>query len=182
MNLFLKSIMGGVMIAIASVIYLSTGGVIGAILFSIGLLVILNMGFKLFTGTIGYIDLGSPKSINENCLILFGNIIGACGILLFPQDSAVSIVVAKLSIPLFLVLIKGIICGIFIYSAVSCFKKEKDYMVPVCVAGFILFGAEHCIADLCYILAAGMFSYDILIFLIVVTLGNAIGAILIDKL
>ena len=43
------------MIAIASYIYLSVGGIVGAIMFSIGLLTILNMQFKLFTGSVGYI-------------------------------------------------------------------------------------------------------------------------------
>lgn len=69
-----------------------------------------------------------------------------------------------------------------IYSAVACFKKNKDYMVPVCVTGFILFGGEHCIADLCYALAASTFSIDILLFLIVVTIGNSIGAIIVDRI
>jgi formate/nitrite transporter FocA (FNT family) len=55
-------------------------------------------------------------------------------------------------------------------------------MVPVCVTGFILFGGEHCIADLCYALAAGVFSIDIVLFLIVVTIGNAIGAIIVDRI
>lgn len=40
---FVKSILGGLMIAIASYIYLSVGGIVGAIMFSIGLLTILNM-------------------------------------------------------------------------------------------------------------------------------------------
>ena len=54
--LFIKSILGGAMIAIATKIFLMVGGgVLGALLFSIGLLVILNMEFKLFTGTVGYI-------------------------------------------------------------------------------------------------------------------------------
>lgn len=167
------------MIAIASYIYLSVGGVAGAILFSIGLLTILNMGFKLFTGSVGYIK--SKDDIKDNTIILVGNIIGACGILAFPHATALSLVASKLVIPLYLVFLKGIICGIFIYSAVACFKKNKDYMVPVCVTGFILFGGEHCIADLCYALAASTFSIDILLFLIVVTIGNSVGAIIIDR-
>jgi hypothetical protein len=40
---FVNSILGGLMIAIASYIYLSVGGIVGAIMFSIGLLTILNM-------------------------------------------------------------------------------------------------------------------------------------------
>lgn len=62
------------MIAIASYIYLSVGGIVGAIMFSIGLLTILNMGFKLFTGSVGYIK--SKDDIRDNIIILIGNIIG----------------------------------------------------------------------------------------------------------
>ena len=168
------------MIAIASYIYLSVGGIVGAIMFSIGLLTILNMGFKLFTGSVGYIK--SKDDIRDNIIILTGNIIGACGILAFPHAAALSLVASKLTIPLYLVFLKGVVCGIFIYSAVACFKRNKDYMVPVCVTGFILFGGEHCIADLCYALAASTFSIDILLFLIVVTIGNSIGAIIVDRI
>lgn len=168
------------MIAIASYIYLSVGGIVGAIMFSIGLLTILNMQFKLFTGSVGYIK--SKNDIKDNFIILIGNIIGACGILAFPHAAALSLVSAKIAIPLYLVFLKGMVCGIFIYSAVACFKKNKDYMVPACVTGFILFGGEHCIADLCYALAASTFSIDILLFLIVVTIGNSIGAIIVDRI
>lgn len=175
-----ESILGGLSIGIASYIYLQTGGLIGAALFSIGLLLILNMGFKLFTGTVGYIK--SKEDIKNNCIILIGNIIGACGILVFPTGTAAPIMAAKLATPLIISLIEGIICGIFIYSAVACFRKHKDYMVPVCVIGFIMFGAEHCIADLCYALAARTLSFDVIVFLIVVAIGNAIGALMIDRL
>jgi nitrite transporter NirC len=174
-----KSIFGGLSIAIASYIYLQVGGILGAFLFSIGLLLILNMGFKLFTGTVGYIK--SKEDFKDNMIILLGNIIGACGSLAFPIASASSLITTKLSTPLLIVLLKGIVCGIFIYSAVACFRKNKDYMVPVCVVGFITFGAEHCIADLCYALYARFFSLDIVIFLLVVTLGNAIGALIVDR-
>lgn len=120
--------------------------------------------------------------IKDNIIILFGNIIGACGMLFFPNPVAATLMVAKLESTALLVFLRGIVCGIFIYSAVYSFKKEKDYMVPVCVIGFIMFGAEHCIADFCYTLAAGIFSFDVLLFLFIVALGNSIGAIIVDKI
>ena len=71
MKLFEKSILGGLSIAIASCIYLQFNGIVGAFLFSIGLFLILNMGFKLFTGTVGYIK--SKEDIRDNLIILIGN-------------------------------------------------------------------------------------------------------------
>ena len=88
----------------------------------------------------------------------------------------------KLGTPLYLAFIKGVVCGIVIYSAVASFRKGKDYMVPVCVVGFILCGAEHCIADLCYLIAAQTFSLSALVFLFTVAIGNIVGAVMIDRL
>ena len=180
MKLLEKSLLGGFSIAIASCIYLQFGGIVGAFLFSIGLYLILNMEFKLFTGTVGYIK--SKEDVLDNLIILIGNIIGACGSLVFPIGAAAPIVADKLATPLVIVFIEGFICGIFIYSAVASYRKGKDYMVAACVAGFILCGAEHCIADLCYILMANAISFEAIVFLMVVAFGNAMGALSIDRI
>lgn len=174
-QLFIKSIFGGISISIASIIYLHTGGIIGAFLFSIGLLMILNMDYRLFTGTVGYV---TTNYINKNAIVLIGNVIGCLMAYLFHHPVALEFVTEKLSNPLSLVFVKSMICGLMICTAVECFKRKKDYMVPLCVMGFILFGAEHCIADLCYILTAHDVSIDAIIFLIVVAAGNSVGAIL----
>ena len=169
------------MIAIATKIFLIVdGGVLGALLFSIGLLVILNMEFKLFTGTIGYIR--TIDDFFDNVIILFGNILGACLLVALSPVSAVSILIEKLSVSLLLAFVRAIVCGSLIYSAVHCHKQGKDYMVVACVMGFILCGAEHCIADLCFAIATGVMSFKILLFLIVVTLGNSLGAIILDRI
>lgn len=47
------SILAGIMISIACVTYLSAGGVVGALLFTMGLLGILFYQMKLFTGKAG---------------------------------------------------------------------------------------------------------------------------------
>ena len=169
------------MIAIATKIFLMVGGgVLGALLFSIGLLVILNMEFKLFTGTIGYIK--TLDDFFDNVIILFGNILGACLLVALSPISAVSILIEKLSVSLLIAFVRAIVCGSLIYSAVHCHKQGKDYMVVACVMGFILCGAEHCIADLCFAIATGVMSFKILLFLIVVTLGNSLGAIILDRI
>ena len=174
----INSILGGVMIAIASYIYLQTGGIVGAFLFSIGLLTILNMNFKLYTGAIGF-----THSIDKNIItILIGNIIGTCLLFAFPHPAAIPLVASKLALPLDIVLIKAIICGMFMYIAVSCFRNSIPYMVPLCVAGFILFGGEHCIADLCYFIASNSFCFQMIPFFIIALIGNTLGAILIDKI
>lgn len=169
------------MIAIATKIFLEVGGgVLGAILFSIGLLVILNMEFKLFTGTVGYIR--TLDDFFDNVIILFGNILGACLLALLSPISATAILIEKLSVSLLLAFVRAVVCGGLIYSAVHCHKQGKDYMVVACVMGFILCGAEHCIADLCFAITTGVMSFKIFLFLIVVTLGNSLGAIILDRI
>ena len=175
-KIFSKSILGGIAIAIASYIYINTGGICGAALFSVGLLIILNMKLKLFTGTIGYIE--SQNYLKENLLVLLGNIVGCIYVLPFQNIIAQGMIESKLSLPFGIVLAKSIVCGILIYAAVECFMYGKDYMVPLCVVAFIMFGAEHCIADLCYALMSQNFSTEVISFLFTVTIGNAIGAIM----
>lgn len=175
----IKGVCGGAMIGIASYIYLMTGGIVGAFLFSIGLLTILNMNFKLYTGAVGF---AKKHDVPSLAAILLGNIIGTCLLFAFPLEAALPLVLAKLSISLPIVFLKAIICGIFMYAAVSSFCNGKDYMVPVSVVGFILAGGEHCIADMCYFIAARYFSLDVLLFIIVVIAGNSLGSILVDKI
>ena len=113
--------------------------------------------------------------------ILIGNLIGTCLLFAFPHPAAATLVATKLALPLGIVMVKAIICGMFMYTAVSCFRNSAPYMVPLCVAGFILFGGEHCIADLCYFIASGSFYYQMFPFFIIALIGNSLGAILIDK-
>lgn len=179
--ILIKSILAGIFIAIASYIYLQIGGIAGAFLFSIGLLVILNMKYKLFTGTVGYIE--NKKDIKDNLIILIGNILGTFIILNFPiLNSTIAISATKLSYPSLLLFNKAIICGMFIYTAVYSFKQKKDYMVVAMVTGFILFGGEHCIADLCFFLAGRIISFQAIKLLFIVTLGNAVGAIILNQI
>jgi formate/nitrite transporter FocA (FNT family) len=179
MNLLIKSILAGICIAIGAITYLNVGGVAGAILFSLGLLIILNFELKLYTGFIGYCGLAF-KNYLRAAIILLGNLIGCCLMWAFPCPS--EIIVAKIASPHWLSFIEAIVCGILIYAAVETFKQGKWYMTPFCVAGFILCGAEHSIANACYIIAAREFTFEALIFTLVVVIGNAIGSFLFRNL
>ena len=179
MKEFIYSILGGACIAIGAAVYLNVGGVAGAILFSLGLLIILNFGLKLYTGFIGYCG-KVPKNYLRAAIILLGNLIGCCLMWAFPCSP--EIIVAKIASPHWLSFIEAIVCGILIYAAVEAFKQGKWYMTPFCVAGFILCGAEHSIANACYIIAAREFTFEALIFTLVVVIGNAIGSLLFRNL
>ena len=72
---FLKSILAGIMVAIAG--YTQTmiaNKYVGAFLFATALLVICVQGYNLFTGKVGYVK--TKKQAKECCLWFIGNIIG----------------------------------------------------------------------------------------------------------
>jgi len=180
METFIKSIWAGLCIAIGAILFLNLGGVVGAFLFSIGLLTILHFKFKLYTGVIGYAT--TYKELPFILTVIIGNIIGCCLMFAFPTAAAGALVATKLAAPIWLVFIKAIICGILIYVGVEAFKEDRWYITILAVAAFILCGAEHSIADICFFISARYFSFESLIFIIVAIIGNAIGSLLIHNL
>ena len=185
MKTFINSIFAGIMISIGSLIYLNCENkIVGAFLFSLGLVTIMFFGFKLFTGAIGYVRNG--KQILEVLLILLGNLIGCAFILVMPNKIidgvpvAASAVVSKLNCPLPYVFGKAVVCGIIIYICVQMFREHKNWLVTLIgIPTFILCGAEHSIADTCFIYAAHMVNLQTVLFLAVVVLGNAVGSLIV---
>ena len=80
-------------------------------------------------------------------------------------------------------LVLGVFCGMLMYIAVEGYKKCQNPLILVaCVAGFILCGFEHCIADMFYFSIAGVWSVDALLVILVITVGNSIGGMLIPAI
>ena len=77
MQTFIKSIGGGDLIGLGCTIYLSCPNkIVGAFLFSIGLLMICYYQLNLYTGKVGYVF--TNRNIRWNIIpIYFGNFIGA---------------------------------------------------------------------------------------------------------
>ena len=180
----LKSILAGVLIALAGVVYLScTDKVVGSFLFSFGLCLVIILEANLYTGKVGYI-----KSVDDltDVMLMFGiNILSAYLVGLLSgmgpmHDSAAAIVTTKLETEWWITLLKSIGCGICIYGAVEGYKKTKSF-IPVIlgVMCFILAGFNHVVADAFYIGAAWFGSLQ---YLLLVAIGNAIGSILIRLL
>ena len=183
-NLITKSILAGLLISLAGIVYLNCSDkIVGSLLFSLGLISVILLEANLFTGKIGYVN--SKRSILDSLLILVFNLVAAtivgliyrCG-----SDAAASIAGSKLSIfseSWWLTGLKSIGCGAAIYLAVDGYKKSKS-LIPVIlgVMTFILAGWNHCIAD-CFYMAAGSSSVLAIPYLLVVIVGNSIGSLLI---
>ena len=77
LNNLLKGIFAGIMIGIGGIVFLSLENkIVGALLFSIGLLTICMYGMNLYTGKIGYILINKPLYLIELFISLIGNFIG----------------------------------------------------------------------------------------------------------
>lgn len=172
--LIIKSIFAGFCIGIGAYLYLQVGGITGALLFSIGLLSILLLNYKLYTGFIGYVE--NLKDLLTALKIFIGNVIGCC---LFPfrHEQAINLINLKMAIPLHIIFCKAIICGILIYIAIEAWKTKREWITMLAVASFILCGAEHSIADICYLVISNLhFTLQHLLMIIVIVIGNGLGS------
>lgn len=166
MNTFRLAILSGIAVGIAGWGYLACTNIIGAVLFSFGLLTVVGYKLPLYTGTAGFIPLRDEQghscwmsAIGRLCFILFGNIIGCLFVALFarlsPMDlgaAAQKILESRLFIGPLRAGLLAIGCG-FIMTTVVTFAREKNplpllFGVPL----FINCGFPHCLADAFYYL------------------------------
>ena len=189
----LSGISAGILISIGGSIYLSCENkVVGAVLFSVALLCICYKGYSLFTGKIGFIpEKHDKEAISVLLLGLLGNAIGtiAFGYLLrfaIPAmgTAAETLCQAKLdNQALWQTFVRGIMCGILMYLAVSIFRDKKTPLgILFCIPVFILSGFEHSIADIFYFATSGIVSLQSFVFLWTVIAGNAVGAVILPLL
>jgi formate/nitrite transporter FocA (FNT family) len=181
-----QSIMAGLMIAIAAGMYLKVGGAVGACLFAIGLLTILFFKFHLFTGKAGLL---AEKKISGWGLtkVYIGNLIGCyfgtfilafAGLPIFEAGAAIHNI--RITNPWFVNIALGFLCGMLMTIAVRQYEKAP-YTTIMCVAGFILLGANHCVADMVYMfMHFGLNGWTdhpeaAVIALLCTTIGNIIG-------
>lgn len=175
-NTLIKSVMAGIAIALGCCMYLlAPNPIVGALLFSCGLLCVRIYQLNLFTGKIQYM-ITSKYPWRYYGLVFFGNMLGAAlmgGItFILATDAATSVAAAKASQPILIALIKGIGCGMLM--SLATYKDSPLWMCLLCVPGFILAGFNHCVADIYYAVA----GWNIGLPFIATVLGNIIGGAL----
>lgn len=191
-KVFISSILAGTCIGFGGIIYLmSSNKVLGAMFFAIGLLTICSYGLHLYTGKVCYVFQNDKKFVLQIPIIWFGNLIGTGITALIALDTRNGTAIAeaasalcevKMNDSLISLFLLGIFCNIMIYIAVEGYNKiqyetGKYISLFFGVMVFILSGFEHSIADMFYFWAAGNWSADSIIRLLVITLGNAVGGI-----
>lgn len=187
-SIFIKAIYAGLLIGIAAVAYLSVDSAyLGSLLFGFGLLMIVSSGYYLYTGKVGY----WVKEHNYTKVLLTtlgGNLIGTFLIGIFVRLMQLPIIVKtealvelKLENGLIKVLILSILCGMMMYLGVDGYRKAKNevakvIMVLFAVMIFILSKFEHSVANMAYFAISGSYSIKSLIYLVVMIIGNGLGA------
>ncbi len=193
-NVLLKAIIAGMYIGIAGLVYLSLDNhIIGAFLFSFGLLVIVTRGYYLYTGKVGYLVPYSKGYLIVILKTLLGNIIGIAVIAsLFRLTGISSVVTAgsdlftlKLGHAWYETLALSIFCGMMMYVAVDSFKNVKHDLAKViilifAVMIFILSKFEHSIANMLYFFLGNTYTLKAILYLFLMIIGNAIGAIILN--
>lgn len=192
-DILLRAIATGFAIGIGGVVYLSCDNkYIGAFLFGTGLFVILSFGFNLFTGKVGYAVENKPSYLIDLAVIWLGNLIGTvitallilCTRISGIGEKAQAICDVKLGDTLASNFILAFFCGMLMFIAADGYKninnsagKMLAIFLPVVV--FILSGFEHCVANMFYFTIAQVWSLKTFGYLIVMSLGNAVGGIFI---
>lgn len=189
-RIFLKAAAAGITIGIGGAVYLTLENrVIGAVLFGVGLYTIVLNGLFLYTGKVGYLISAKDKKAYILQLIFtwLGNFAGtalaAAAIsatrIRNLRRTAEVICKTKLADTPHSILILAVFCGILMYAAVDGFREKGNPLILFfCVTVFILCGFEHCIANMFYFSLAGAWSLRAIIYLLLMTLGNSVGGIL----
>lgn len=158
MRIFRSAVLAGICIGIAGFGFLAQGGIFGSILFSFGLLAVVNYALKLFTGTAGFFVKGEFLQL---LLILLGNIAGCLLVALLSrvsplhiQDAAQKLLEARLRTGWWQCGLLATGCGFIMTTVVTFARKGQWIPLLFGVPMFIVCGFPHCIADAFYYLAA----------------------------
>lgn len=160
------------------------GSLVGAVLFSLGLLAVVGYKLKLYTGTAGFIE---KNQVGELFLILLGNIIGCLCLALLArvspmdiQGAAQNILELRLRTGALRCGLLGIGCGFLMTTAVTFARQEKYLPLMFGVPLFIVCGFTHCVADAFYYLCVPVtfmkaHALQILGTYACIVIGNLIG-------
>ena len=194
---FIGAVLAGIAIGLGGLVFLSVDNkVIGSFLFTIGLFTVCTMGFNLFTGKVCYTFQNDTAYKIGLPVIWLGNLVGTgltagCAwmtrVAPAVSEKAMGLCQTKLGDSYASLFFLGILCNIFIYIGVEGYKSNPHvfgkYLALVFgVMVFILCGTEHCVADMFYFWMAGAWSGQAVVRLLVITLGNAVGGVLLPLL
>ena len=179
----IDSILAGICISLGGVVFLKVGGIVGAVLFSFGLISVVCYKMKLYTGVSGFVE--TKQDWIELPVVIIGNIVG-CALVAaaiktaIPElvENANKIVESRLDKGFGNVMLLAVFCG-FIMTTVVNFARQKNWLpllfgIPL----FIMCGFVHSIADaFYYTLAMEWSQWTVSTFIVYLAsiIGNFIG-------
>ncbi len=193
-DILLRAFLTGILIAIGGIVNLSCDvKYVGAFLFGTGLFTILAFGWALYTGKVGYAVENKPSYLIDLVVIWVGNFIGTLATGLVIQltrvgaaisEKAAGLCTVKLNDNLISIFVLSVFCGMLMFIAADGYKTLTNPVAQVLaiflpVMVFILSGFEHCVANMFYFSAANMWNPDSALYMLVMTLGNSAGGMLI---
>ena len=192
----LLGFLAGFVITLGATAYLSLESTMaGALMFTVGLFAICSFGWNLFTGKVCYSFGKGPRYIGFLAVVWISNFAGAAAggalIRLTRLEGVVAraqaVAATKLDDGLLSVFVLAIFCNVLIYIAVEGYRSIENSLgrylaVFFGVTVFVVCGFEHCVANMYYFTAAGVWSGEAIVFILVNTLGNALGGLLIPAL
>ena len=181
MDCIAQSIAAGILVGIGDIVYMVSGNIyIGAMLFSLALLTIINSNLYLYTGKIGFLFEKTVKPpILSLAKILSMNLLGVCfSFIMFYASNDVHNLIIQIARDKFVcswldLYCRGFLCGICMYTVIS---NKHEIITVFSVMTFILCGFRHCIADFPFLIFN--FSYENLFKFIMIIFGNSLGAII----
>ena len=191
---FFSAILAGMLIGMGGTVFLSQSNpVVGSFLFAIGLFTIVVFQLHLFTGKVGYTPFNKPVYLIELVVTWLGNLVGTWITATMVRNSRIyegmaervaGMAEVKLSDDFTSIFLLAVFCGMLMFIAVDCFRNVQGstlrfigVFVPVMV--FILSGFEPVIANMFYFRLSGTWSAHCFVVVLVMTLGNAVGGMLI---
>ena len=196
----LTSIFAGIMIGlggtaslISNILSAEIGKIIGAVLFSLGIYVIIIFEMKLFTGMASDIPTMGAKNWWQLLVCFVGNAIGVILVGVLVEYSPLSyvstlgaeIINGKLMSDNWAIyaLCSSILCGALITLSVKSSEKAKEkhlsatlaIIFPIVVFAFC--GFDHSVANMLYFFHFGEFSLQIVGYVIITMIGNVLGGV-----
>lgn len=187
MRILIKAVFAGFMIGIGGIVYLAVDNkIVGSMLFSFGLLTIVTQGFYLYTGKIGFVK--AWRELLDMAVVVIGNFAGtfiaaATAKLACVDISSLELAERKLDNSIGSVFFLSILCGVMMYLAIDNYNKSGNIVfiiAPVMI--FILSGFEHSVANMFYFHLAGIYGCKMWVCLLVMVIGNGVGAKLFDSI
>ena len=197
----LMTLLSGAMIGICATSSLTAsavvenGRIVGALLFSLGMFVILAFEMKLFTGLIPKIPHTNIRSYWQIIVCLVGNFIGVYIVYLLVSqtffatkliDAGATLIKGKLDLENWALcaLCSGTLCGVLITLSVLSVDHSHHkglsasigVMFPIIV--FVFCGFDHSIANMFYFYCLKEFSWRVIGYIALTILGNFIGGII----